>query len=181
MSWIYEHKRVWRGVILGLLIMAIVGPWVFDRINVPSEYPCNIRLEGDFCGIPLSGMWIIWAVIAEFIHRVVGLVMGGTVLADFSLMLLLILGVLLILLQFFTTLLLVLPGERQRLQIFQVAAWGLAAVAGLWLLLLASEWPRHQLWGLWLYVALVPSALIMEVVVLIARQRTSQAGGIVDR
>jgi hypothetical protein len=181
MSWIVEHKRVWRVVILGLLLMAIAGPWTFDRIYVPSKYPCDVRLEGDYCGIPLSGMWIIWAVVGEFVHRVVGLVMGTTVLADLGRLFLIILGALLLLLPFFSTLLLIVPGERQRQQIFHIAVWGLATAVGLWLLLFASEWPQPQLWGLWLYIALAPSVLILEVVALVARRRASQAEGIVDR
>ena len=181
MSWIVEHKRVWRVVILGLLLMAIAGPWTFDRIYVPSEYSCDVRLEGDYCGIPLSGMWIIWAVVAEFIHLVGGLVMGATASAELGRLFLIILGALLLLLPFFSTLVLTLPGERQRLQKFHVAVWGLAAAVGLWLLLSASEWPQRQLWGLWLYIALAPSVLILEVVALVARRRASQAGGIVDR
>ena len=59
--WINEHKRIWRTAVLVLLIIAMTGPWSFDLINVPAEYPCslpNYRLEGDFCGIPFSGIWI---------------------------------------------------------------------------------------------------------------------------
>ena len=58
MSWIVEHKRLWGIAILALLLLAILGPWAYDQINVPAEYPCSapfIRLEGDFCGVPYSG------------------------------------------------------------------------------------------------------------------------------
>jgi hypothetical protein len=77
MSWINKHKRVWRVAILVLLLVAIMGPWTFDRINVPSEYPCstpNIRLEGDFCGTPMSGIWIFSWMVGGFINAGVGLV-----------------------------------------------------------------------------------------------------------
>ena len=49
------------------LLVAIMGPWTFDLIHVPSEYPCSapfIRLEGDFCGTPMSGGWILVCVMA---------------------------------------------------------------------------------------------------------------------
>ena len=47
MDWMVEHQRSWRLFELGLLILAIFGPWAFDRIVVPADYPCDtaIRLE----------------------------------------------------------------------------------------------------------------------------------------
>jgi hypothetical protein len=59
-SWLNEGKRIWRVITLAVLLLAILGPWAFDRTNVPAEFPCtgpHIRLEGDFCGIPMSGLW----------------------------------------------------------------------------------------------------------------------------
>jgi hypothetical protein len=61
MVWTNEYKKVWRVAVLVLLLVAIMGPWTFDRIHVPSEYSCSspyIRLEGDFCGIPLRGITV---------------------------------------------------------------------------------------------------------------------------
>lgn len=40
-----------RVVILLSLLVAIMGPWTFDRIHVPAQYTCStpfVRLEGDF-------------------------------------------------------------------------------------------------------------------------------------
>ena len=34
MMWMNEHKRVWRVAVLGLLLVAILGPWAFARIMV---------------------------------------------------------------------------------------------------------------------------------------------------
>ena len=59
-SWINEHKNGWRVALLVVVLVAIMGPWTFDPINVPSEYPCQapyIRLDDDFCGTPLPGTW----------------------------------------------------------------------------------------------------------------------------
>ena len=42
---------------LALLVGAMLGPWIFDLINVPAQYPCDFRLVGDFCGVLLSGFW----------------------------------------------------------------------------------------------------------------------------
>jgi hypothetical protein len=62
MLWIIENKRLWRGIIVGLLLIALMGPWVFDIIHLPGEGPCSaswIRLAGNFCGEPLSVIWIL--------------------------------------------------------------------------------------------------------------------------
>jgi hypothetical protein len=180
MSWINKHKRVWRVAILVLLLVAIMGPWTFDRIHVPSEYPCsapNIRLEGDFCGTPMSGIWIFSWIIGGFINTGVGLVTGATVFADrggeFLREFLFIMVLLLLVLPFFSTLLLILRGDRRRRQMFHVAAWDLAAGAGL---LGTSSFSRLHwaLWGIWLYIGLAVSALILEVLTLAAERRPRQ-------
>ena len=178
MSWISEYHRVWRVAILVLLLLAFQGPWFFDQINVPSEYPCSapfIRLKGDYCGTPLSGMWILAALVGEFISIVVELVTGATVNTDLGRRFLFILGALLLFLPFFSTLLLILSGNRRRQQILHLVVWGLATVSSLWWLLLSpAEWLPSRLWGRWLYIGLAPSMLILEVV-LAVRRRSSQA------
>ncbi len=176
MSWINEHKRVWRVAILVLLLVAIMGPWTFtDRINVPAEYPCSapfIRLEGDFCGTPLSGIWII----GGFISMGVGLVTGATGFTDrgggFLCVFLFI--IVLLVLPFFSTLLLIVRGDRRRRQVFNVAAWGFAA--GMGLLIGMFSYPKlfWMLWGIWLYIGLAVSALILEVLTLAAGRRPRQ-------
>jgi hypothetical protein len=60
MAWIKKYARVWRIVLLGLMLVAFLGPWTFDLIWVPSDHFCYalyIRLDDDYCGIPLSGIW----------------------------------------------------------------------------------------------------------------------------
>ena len=66
MSWLQKNKQLWRISILLSLMVAFLGPWVYERISVPAEYACSppfIRLEGDFCGSPILGfqlfIWII--------------------------------------------------------------------------------------------------------------------------
>ena len=54
--WFVTHKKILRGAILLLFIVAMFGPWIYNLINVPAEYTCshpNVRLYGDFCGVPL--------------------------------------------------------------------------------------------------------------------------------
>ena len=171
MSWINKQERVWRVAILVLLLVAIMGPWTFDLINVPSEYPCstpNIRLEGDFCGIPMSGIWIFPWMVGGFINASVGLVTGAMGFTEWTRVFLFSLVIFLLLLPFFSTLLLILGGGHRRGQMFQVGAWGLAS--GIGLLIGISRFPKlfWVLWGVWLYIGLAASALILEVLALAA-------------
>jgi hypothetical protein len=173
MLWLNEHKRAWRVAVLGLLVAAILGPWGFDRIWVPAERQCQapfIRMEGDFCGMPLSGAWLLLAAGSEFI----GLFTGVTVFADLVRAYRVILFALLSVLPFFSTLLLILAGDRRRRQVFNITAWGLAT--GIGLLVGMSYYPRLYwvLWGIWLYIGLAASVLILEVLTLAAGKRPSQ-------
>lgn len=184
MSWINEHRRVWGIVILALLLLASMGPWGFDRIHVPAQYPCSapfIRLEGDFCGLPLSGMWMLSILPGEFISLAVGTVAGRIAFTDLGRTFLGIVLVLFALLPVISALLWIFPGHHQHQSKFHLAAWGLAAVFIVRLLPLTLEFRPGQLWGLWLYTGLVSSVLILAVVALAIRGRSSQARWSVDR
>ena len=101
---ISKNPRDWRLLIWILLLISVFGPWVFDNIYIPSEYPCSIRLRENICGKPMIGAWILIAHTNRF-----------------------------------------------------------------WLL-----------WGVWLYVGLLASTLILEVVVLVGKRgspATEQPGG----
>ncbi len=118
MSWLIEHKRVWRAAILMLLLLASIGPWAFDRIVVPAEYACSapfIRLKGDFCGTPLSGVWILLAVVGEAIRIVGSLVTGTSTFGEVGRLPLIVLLVLLPLLSFSSTLFLILGSAEELL------------------------------------------------------------------
>jgi hypothetical protein len=169
--------------ILLLLLVALMGPWAFDRVNVPAEYPCSppfIRLEGDFCGSPISGMRAFFWMVAGFIGMVVGFVTGARSFADsagnlpgvlFSLMILFLL-----LSPFISTLRLMRGGATRRGQVYHVAVLGLAVLSsGLLLVSFDSAWPLWAVWGLWLYVGLAASALMLETIVLIAERTASHA------
>ena len=177
MLWLNEHKNDWRVAVLGLLLVAIMGPWAFDRIYVPSEYSCsapNVRLREDFCGLPLSGIWFLRFMVPGFVHGTVGLVTGAMVFIEWARMFLFSLILCLLVLPFFSTLLLILRRDRRGRQVFNVAAWGLAA--GIGLLIGLSSYPKlfWVLWGVWLYIGLAASALILEVWMLAAGKRPSQ-------
>jgi hypothetical protein len=176
--WIDEHKSVWRVAVLVLLLVAMTGPWAFDVVDVPSEYPCSapyIRLEGDLCGIPLSGVWAYGWMLNWMATGSEGLLRGAVSLVDWTRGLLFGLFMCLFLLPVVSTLLLILRGERRHRQVFHLVAWGLAASLGV--LVGMSRYLRlfWVLWGVWLYVGLAASALILEVLMLAAGTRGSQA------
>ena len=175
--WLHEHKNVWRVAVLVLLLVAIMRPWGFDVVNVPSEYPCSapyIRLEGDFCGIPLSGVWAYGWWLNGMVAGSRGLLRGAVSFVDWARGFLFGLLLCLFLLPVISTLLLILRGDRQRRQVFHLVAWGLAASLGVCVGM--SRYPRlfWVLWGVWLYVGLAVGALTLEVLVLAAGTRGSQ-------
>ena len=180
LTWIEEHKRIWRVTILVLLLVAIMGPWVFDVINVPSKYPCsapNIRLYNDFCGVPLSGIMILSSMADWFINTSAMLVTGQMVFSEWAREFLFSLFLFLLVLPFFNTLLLILRGDHKRWKRFNTAAWGLG-VSEYLLLGIPSlfRFPNHfwALWGIWLFIGLAASALTLEVLVLVAGRSLSQ-------
>lgn len=143
MSWINENRNFIRTIILIVFVVTLIGPWMFDQINVPAEYTCDkpfIRLEGDFCGIPLSGF--------QF----------------FSLFILVGLPILL-LIPFFTTLLLVWKKDSRRLQTINLSMWGLALILALLVFVPQLNDKAFYLWGLWLYIVLAMGALIVEMII----------------
>lgn len=173
MSWINEHQRIWRAALLVLFLGSMLGPWVFDRINVPAEYPCHapvVRLEGDFCGMPLTGMWVFFWIVGGLVTMVTRPVMETVVSANRARE---ILSVCLSLLPFaapFSNILLLFSGGgHRRWRMFQVVVWGL----GLGVALLAAVLPSYprlmwELWGLWLYIGLAAGALALEALALAA-------------
>ena len=143
MPWINENRNFIRSLILILFVVTLIGPWMFEQINVPAEYACDkpfIRLEGDFCGSPLSGF--------QF----------------FSLFILVGLS-LLLLIPFFTTLLVIWKKDSRRLQTINLSMWSLALILALLLFVLQLQDKVFYLWGLWLYIMLAICTLIVEMIV----------------
>ncbi len=173
MNWINKYLRGLRFVFLGLLLVAIIGPWGYDRINVPAQYPCqapNIRLEGDFCGLPLSGLWVFSALITSLADFISEVFTGTASNIDFRELIFMIVYLLAFILPIVSTFLILRPEDRRRRQAFHMLAWGLAAGVGLYLGI--SYFPSYywRLWGLWLFIAAAAGALVFEIVTLVARK-----------
>ena len=180
MSWINRRRRVWGFVILALLMVAGMGPWGFDLVNVPAQYPCSapfIRLKGDFCGEPVSAVRGLSALLGDLVAATVT---GRVAFIDLGHIFLGILYVLIVLLPGISAVLWICTGHREHQSVFHLAAWGLATIL-IWfgysvrLLTVTLQFHPGQLWGLWLYTGLVSTVLILEVVAFATRGRPSQA------
>lgn len=174
MSWINKHKRTWRTAVFILLLVSIIGPWTFDRIHVPAKYACeppNVRLEGDFCGVPLVGLWIFAAIIGNFFSIGARLFTKADAVS-LSRELLLTISYTFLLLPFFTTLLLIFSKERRAR--FQWASWGLAIGVALLFLTLSGFLGGLKLWGILLYVLVAVVALLLELFTIRADRQSSE-------
>lgn len=146
MGWLIDHHRLWRSVGLLLLIIALVGPWAFEQINVPMPYQCDppyIRLDEDFCGSPISLAAIIGMVFST-IPEVVGVVARGDGVPN-----LFILTLGLFLAPVVTSLILIGRGGGRRLQGVHIVFLILAALAGILFALIIIDRPNPATWGLW--------------------------------
>lgn len=179
--WVNDHKRIWRTAVLLLLIIAVTGPWSFDLIHVPAEYACslpNYRLEGDFCGLPLSALWIFPASIGSFLQSVSRLFTGTAVMPDVLLQLLVNSLYFLVFLPLVMTLLMLYRGSHHAK--FAIVSWGMAVTIALFFgrSFLARPHPdwRH-IWlyrGVWFYIGIAIAALLMELIILKTDSQTTQ-------
>jgi hypothetical protein len=164
MSWIGQHKRTWRISLVMLLLLATAGPWVFDKIYMPAEYECrnSIRLEGNFCGIPLSGLRIIPAIPFGPVSSAVRLLTGATAFAQGVLEFVGTWFLILFFLPILTTLLLSLREGGQRLRQFHLAVLCLAVALGALYVISSFSRSTWALWGFWLYIGALVCALVLE-------------------
>lgn len=145
----FATHKVIRLFALLLFLAALTGPWMFDRIFVPAKYGCDYRLDGDFCGIPMSGFQVLsWVAV-------------GVVDASFDASdrpriaeYLVILFFLFPVVPFISNALMILKQKSQGLQFVNLICWTLACVLFLPLLMSGLNAQANHLWGLWLYVGL---------------------------
>jgi len=161
--WFVKHKNILRGMILLLLIISLVGPWAFDKINVPAKYTCsapNVRLYGDFCGLPMSGIqifgWFFGGIFYIFLEIIRGTFAGRS-------RELIIVIYILPLIPFFTILLSIWKKETRQLRKINLVAWILAFLSTLTLFILQINHQAIRLWGLWLYIVVTVSMIIIEI------------------
>lgn len=120
------------------LIVALAGPWVFERIHVPAGHECSVRLADGFCATPLPGFLILtWAFATPLM---------------------------LLALPLFSYVLLLIDVERWRLGFHWLA---LATAVLTFLIWMATDSPALRqfdlrLWGRWLYLVMLLDGLGLE-------------------
>ena len=149
-------------VILAGMIVAFMGPWVLERLYIPAEYECPIRLDGDFCGMPQSGISLLFWLGSGFA--------AGLVSGEFSNperiheFILISLFILLPVLPVLGTLLLIPDQDNQHKQGFAIILWILAIGFGLFIGLTNYPGLFWEVWGIWFYIAVAVCALILEII-----------------
>jgi hypothetical protein len=171
MSTLIENKRTWRTAALILLAIAILGPWAYDLISVPGLYSCDspyVRLEGDFCGLPISLLMALGALFGSLLDILSGDIAIGQVTHTLPLMLLVFI------MPIFTNLYLLRHNEQARWQVFNVTAWGLAAIVAGVYLGLSGPRPHAPPWGVLLYAVVALGVLALELLSLILSRKAVQ-------
>jgi hypothetical protein len=165
MAWVNQHRRVWLALLVILWLGALSGPWGFDVIHVPAEYGCTtaIRLDGDFCGLPFSGFWALSWITQAALTLPAALISEPTRL-DQLLREVLFFGLALLLFSgpFINLLLLITGTGGWRGRIIHAGAWSLAAGYGLLLGTHGFVRPYWALWGIWSYLGIALSVLVLE-------------------
>ena len=171
MSSIVEHKVLFRKLVIAMFIISMLGPWAFDLLNVPAQFSCgypNVRLNGDFCGAPTSGFGgLIWTVGGFF--SILNDLINGSIVARIPEAIALV-SMWLVVLPFFSTLLLIRKTNSQRLQIINLTAWGIGCFLALKSFTLQTSREQfvhlsYLLWGVWLYILVTVAAIILEILV----------------
>lgn len=182
MSFILRTDILRRTLVLALFLVSMLGPWMFDRIHVPAQYACGkpfVRLSGDFCGYPLSGVetirWFGGGVIYTF-----GELIKGNLASQIS-QLVALLGIAIVLLPFISLLLVIGNHNSPRLRTANIVVWGLACLLALTLFTLQTDRDQliqflYGLWGLGLYILVAFTTVLDEI--LRARWKTQPGMGI---
>lgn len=181
MSSIAKNK-IWLRIIgVALFIIAMLGPWTFDLINVPAQYSCElpfVRLYGDFCGYPMSAFEV-----AKWFGAGVSYALGELIKGNFVSQipeLIFLIGVAIIVLPLFSNLLLLRNRNSRRVQISNVLVWGMACLLALTMFILQATRAQfvqffYLFWGNWLYILLAIGAIALEILVFRLESRPSMA------
>ena len=172
MSSITNNKVGWRWFVLVLFVILILGPWAFDLLNVPAQYPCekpSVRLSGDFCGSPLSGFEAFTIAFGGFFYMLNELIKGNITAHISGFLILIYPGI--IILPVFSILLLQWKKNSRRLQTINLVILGLACLTTVTMFVLHASRDQvihffYLLWGIWLYILVAIGTIVFEILVL---------------
>lgn len=172
MSFILEKESLLRKLIMAGFLLAMLGPWSFDLVGVPAQFPCKglpVRLVGEYCGHPVSGFRGI-IMVASSLFRILSAVVNGTI--DTLLPELIALIILLFaFLPVISSIQLVRNNSSRWLQVVNLILWVLGALAASAMFAMQMTRPQvapvvYLVWGVWLYILVAVSAIVLEVVVM---------------
>lgn len=165
MVWFKEHKRTWRVFFLVMLLVAMFGPWSFDRVAVPLPNPCSfpsIRLDDVLCTSPVPIAWMLAQIPSQLIHMLNGSLAGASPIHAASAWLYILLAIFLIL-PFLSTPVLILSEKSPRWLTFHRVELGLAAGTSVLVCIVGLSMANWALWGAWLYFFLSIGMLVLEI------------------
>ena len=178
MMTLMKHIQTIRWALFLLMVAAILGPWIYEVVNVPSPYPCTtgFRVDENFCGILVSGLNILALFTPNIFISAYYLITGDASLREF-------LGSLLIS-SFFLPVLssLFLMIRKDRLKAWEerthIGVLSMTILVGLLGVVVGNIFGNvkelWRFWGFWLYEWVVLSALVLELfrMVLARKSRT---------
>lgn len=167
-----KHESRWRKLILVLFIICMLGPWAFELLNVPAQYPCekpSVRLTGDFCGYPFLGFEAFILAVSNLFYILRELIKGN--FTPYVTEYLFLIYPWIMILPFFSTLLLLWKKNARQLQTINLTAWGLACLTTLPIFVLQASRAQvknsfYLLWGIWLYILMAFGAIVFEIMVI---------------
>jgi hypothetical protein len=147
-----------------LMIVSIIGPWVYDSIYVPSEYPCTtgFRVSEDICGLPLSGMRFAFFGIEALTSSATRLITGERPFIEEWRELLFSLGIFLFYLPVISMLILLLGDKGGSLLRAHIGAFCLALIVAVLAVGMGFPLIFAELWGIWFYISLIAISLLLE-------------------
>lgn len=176
---ILEKEGIFRKLTLVGLLLAMLGPWSFDLVSVPAQFPCDgppVRLVGDFCGFPVSGFGGLLMVSVN-LFRIPGELIKENNIALFFPELQALLVLWIIFLPLLSALSLIRRRSRQ-LQIVHLVVCVLGIFAAILVFAMQAMRPQvapflYLVWGSWLYILVAMGAIIVEMFVFYKRQSIS--------
>jgi hypothetical protein len=168
MSFILEKEGFFRKMILALFVLAMLGPWSFDLLHVPAQYPCDgvtVRLAGDFCGFPVPGFGGVIMGFSGLFRNLGALIKGNAAFLLPELTVLLIMG--LVFLPSISTVLLIWKERSRGFKIVNLIFWALGGLAALLMFAMQAGRPQvapvlYLVWGAWFYILVAVGAVTLE-------------------
>ena len=159
--------QAWRKIIMVLMIVALSGPWAFERLNIPEPNRCDsgFRMDEEFCGVEISGLFYFIMLFGNIFASGFQLVFGEAKLLEFVVS---IIFVWFVLAPPISMLLLTASKEKpvDGGEKVHIGILSFAIVLGLVGIMLSRTPVIGELWGIWFYMLLLASEWVLEMLML---------------